>query len=281
MKAYFEAQGSLLHLKVRGAVNRPLSTDHKRGIIRVFTRASRRRLMRFMARLKTRKIRATFLTLTFTGVHSNEYAKKCLKRFVMRLRRRFLEVSGVWRMEFQERGAIHFHLLLFKMPFWKQGEAQMVWEQCTREVRSILDIRLVSGARSIMAYISKYIAKPDERSEITSLEDGSYQHASAGGLAGRFWGWINKNALPLGKKYEGILTDDYTIKSVSAWAWKLTGIENTYHNISFHLFADNAEWFWAMFIERGGMDMDEWRWSRYLTVREETEATYVELEWSL
>lgn len=281
MKAYFEAQGSLLHLKVRGHKSPPVPHNHKRGIIRVFSRASRRRLMRFMARLKTRKIRATFITLTFSGWPTNEEAKNALKRFTMRLRRAFPQCSGVWRMEFQERGAIHFHLLLFKLPFWKQEVLQRVWEACTREVRSIVDIRLVHGARSIMSYIAKYIAKPDERTEITSLEDGSYQHGSAGGLSGRFWGWINKELLPLGQKYEGVLTDDYTIKSVSAWAWKLSGVENTYRNISFHLFADNAEWFWAMFIERGGMDMDEWRWSRYLTVSEERQAEYVDLEWHI
>lgn len=281
MIAYFEAQGSLLHLKVRGQKSAPPPHDHKRGIIRVFSRGSRRRLMRFMARLKTRKIRATFITLTFTEVVSNDRAKTVFKRFAMRLRRKYAGVSAVWRMEFQERGAIHFHLLAFALPFWKQSELQQVWEQCTEEGRSIVDIRLVHGARSVMAYVSKYIAKADERSEITSLEDGSYQHGASGGLVGRFWGWINKNALPLGQKYEGVLTDRYTIKSISAWAWKLSGAENTYQNISFHLFADNAEWFWHMFIERGGMDMDEWRWSRYLTVRETIEAEYVDLEWSI
>jgi len=281
MKAYFEAQGSLLHLKVRGHKSAPPPHNHKRGIIRVFSRASRRRLMRFMARLKTRKIRASFITLTFSKVVTNERAKLVFKRFIMRLRRRFGAASAVWRMEFQERGAIHFHLLAFNVPFWKQSELQQTWEACTEEAMSIVDIRLVHGAKSIMSYVSKYIAKADERSEITSLEDGSYQHGSAGGLSGRFWGWINKDALPLGQKYEGIMTDDYTIKSLSAWAWKLSGVENTYRNISFHLFADNAEWFWAMFIERGGMDMDEWRWSRYLSVSEEVQATYVDLEWSL
>lgn len=234
-----------------------------------------------MARLKTRKIRATFLTLTFTGIQTNEYAKKVFKRFVMRVRRKYRNVSAVWRMELQERGAIHFHVLAFNLPFWKQAELQRTWELCTGETRSIADIRLVHGARSVMAYISKYIAKADN----TSLDDVSYQHANqdTGEIEsfGRCWGWINKDALPLGQKLEGILTDSGTIKSISKWAWKLTGVENTYQNLSFHLFADNCEWFWNMFIERGGMDMDEWRWSRYLTVKEQSEADYVELEWSL
>jgi hypothetical protein len=280
MKAYFEAQGSLLHMKIKGRQAMPPSHDHKRGIVLVFSRASRRRLMRFLARLKTRKIRASFLTLTFTEIVTNERAKLVFKRFTAYLRRHMPQASAVWRMEFQDRGAIHFHLLCFNLPFWKQAEIQRTWERCTQELCSIVHIKLVHGARSIMSYISKYIAKPDERSEITSLEDVSYQHASAGGLAGRFWGWINKELLPLGQKYEGVLTDDYTIKSISIWAWKLTGIENTYNSLTFHLFADNAEWFWSMFIERGGMDMDEWRWSRYLTVSEERQARYVDLEWN-
>lgn len=281
MRAYFEAQGSLLHMKIKGHQSAPPPHNHKRGIIRVFSRASRRRLLRFMARLKTRKIRATFITLTFSKAVSNDWAKKVFKRFAMRLRRKYEGVSCVWRMEFQERGAIHFHIIAFALPFWKQSELQQVWESCTEEGRSIADIRLVHGARSIMSYIAKYIAKADERTEITSLEDGSYQHEPPEKLSGRFWGWINKELLPLGQKYEGVLVDDYTIKSISAWAWKLTGVENTYNNLSFHLFADNAEWFWSMFIERGGMDMDEWRWSRYLTVTEERQARYVDLEWHI
>jgi len=238
-------------------------------------------MLRFMARLKTRKIRATFITLTFTEVIDGERAKIVFKRFTMRLRRAFKQVSAIWRMELQERGAAHFHLLCFNLPYWKQAELQKTWEECTREARSIVDIRLVHGARSIMSYISKYIAKSDP----TSLEDVSYQHVDreSGEIPalGRFWGWINKNALPLGELHEGVLTNDYTIKSVSAWAWKLTGVENTYHNISFHLFADNAVWFWHMFIERGGLDMDEWRDSQYLTVSEQRQAKFVDLEWHI
>jgi len=281
MIAHFEAQGSLLLLKVTGQESRPVAHNHKRGIIRVFSAAARRRMLRFMARLKTRKIRATFITLTFTEIVTNERAKIVFKRWVMRVRRRFESISCVWRMEFQERGAIHFHLLCFNLPFWAQADLQKTWEACTEESRSIVHIKLVHGARSIMSYIAKYIAKKDE----TSLEDVSYQHVDRESgevpVLGKFWGWINKNALPLGELHEGVLTDDYTIKSVSAWAWKLIGAENTYQNISFHLFADNATWFWHMFIERGGMDMDEWRTSRYLTVREASEAKYVNLEWSI
>lgn len=266
--AYIEAQGSLLRMKLKGQRSRTNGGGGKRGIIRAFSRNSRLRLMRFMARLKTRKIRATFITLTFKGYPSNESAKRAFKRFTMRARRSFPSASGVWRMEFQERGAIHFHLLMFNLPFWKQAELQSVWEACTNEVRSIVDIRLVHGARSIMAYISKYIAKPDERTEITSLEDDTYQHGEREKLSGRFWGWINKKLLPLGEVVAGVLTDRQTIKSISSFAWALLKSDNPYNSLSFHLFCDNARWLCERAIEEGGCLMDEWSF----TVRDNSEA---------
>jgi len=259
--AFVESQGSLLSMRVTGLKTRSGAGKHKRGIIRVFSRASRVRLMRFMARLKTRKIRATFITLTFTGVPSNEEAKRCFKRFTMRLKRAFEKAAAVWRMEFQERGAIHFHLLVFNLPFWKQAELQKTWEKCTREKVSIVDIRLVHGARSIMSYISKYIAKKDDRA-ITSLEDGSYQHADEKNkLSGRFWGYINKKLLPLGEVYAGVLTDRQTIKSLSSLCWSILGSDNPYNSLSFHLFCDNARWLCERAIEEGGAVLDEWEFT--------------------
>lgn len=261
MIAFIEAQGSLLRMKVAGYKSRPNASGGKRGKIKVFSRGSRLRLMRFMARLKTKKIRATFITLTFSKVVTNEHAKKVFKRFAMRVRRKFDRVSAVWRMELQERGAIHFHLLAFNLPFWKQAEIQKVWEECTEEDRSIIDIRLVHGSRSVMSYISKYIAKPDERTELTSLEDVTYQHAPREELAGRFWGWIQKELLPLGNVNSGVLTDSATIKSLSSFAWAILGSDNPYNSISFHLFADNATWLYERAIEEGGCDLDEWEFT--------------------
>jgi len=261
MIAFIEAQGSLLSMKVRGARYRPASHTHKRGIIRVFSAASRRRLMRFMARLKTRKIRATFITLTFTEVVSNAYAKVAFKRFAMRIRRNFGQASAVWRMEYQpKRGAIHFHLLMFNLPFWKQAEVQKTWEECTLEQRSIVDIRLVHGARSVMAYVSKYIAKTDNEAP-TSLDDGSYQHEGRDKLSGRFWGYINKELLPLGEVYTGVLTERQTIKSLSSLCWSILGSDNPYNSLSFHLFCDNAHWLCERAIEEGGCWLGEWEYT--------------------
>lgn len=261
MIAHIEAQGSLLRMVIRGKQPGKSFGGAKRGIIRAFSRSSRLRLMRFMARLKTRKIRATFITLTFTEMVSHERAKKVLKRFNMRLRRAYKTASAVWRLEYQpKRGAIHFHLLCFNLPYWKQKELQETWEDCTNEQTSIVDIRLIHGARSIMAYISKYIAKVDDR-PTTSLDDGSYQHVEGEGSAGRFWGYINKELLPLGEVVAGVLTDRQTIRSLSSFAWSLLGSDNPYNSLSFHLFCDNARWLCERAIEEGGVIYDEWEYT--------------------
>lgn len=261
MIAHIEAQGSLLRLKVTGYKSRPNGGGGKRGIIRGFSRGSRIRLMRFLARLKTRKIRATFITLTFSGMPSHEEAKKAFKRFAMRLRRKFEAASAVWRLEYQpKRGAIHYHLLCFNVPFWKQAELQRTWEACTKEHKSIVDIRLIHGARSIMAYVSKYIAKVAD-DENTSLDDGTYQHAHPEEPASRFWGYINKERLPLGEVVAGVLTCRQTIKSLSSLAWSILGNGNPYNSLSFHLFCDNARWLCERAIEEGGALYSDWEYT--------------------
>lgn len=179
----------------------------------------------------------------------------------MRLRRRFLSASAVWRLEYQpRRGAIHFHVLAFNLPFWKQAEVQKQWEACTGEERSIVDIRLIHGARSIMAYISKYIAKVDDR-PTTSLDDGAYQHEGEKPSTGRFWGYINKELLPLGEVVAGVLTDRQTIKSLSSLAWAILKSDNPYNSLSFHLFCDNARWLCERAIEEGGAWMSDWEYT--------------------
>lgn len=275
MRAFIEAQGSLLHLQVRGAHSRPPVGGGLRQNIYAFSRASRRRLLQFMARLKTRKIRATFVTLTFKGCPSAKEAKEALKRFTMRVRRKFEEVSGVWRMEYQERGSIHFHMLMFNLPFWKQAELQATWEKCTREEMSRADIRLVHGTRMVMSYISKYIAKVDQGIRKTSLVNDAYQHDTGESSAGRFWGYINKELLPLGEVKSGVLTDDETIRRLSEYAWEIVGSDDQYGNLSFHLFSENAILLCENAIDEGGMEMDDWISSTQFTEREWRDIDYI------
>lgn len=74
---------------------------------------------------KHRTIRPKFLTLTFKdNVTDLDYANREFKKFIQRLNRHikkdwtsFDGVQYVAVVEFQKRGAVHYHLLLFNMPY--------------------------------------------------------------------------------------------------------------------------------------------------------------------
>jgi len=188
----------------------------KRGTVRFFSKASRRRLIEAMARLDVSHARTVFLTLTFHSVPTPHEAKRAFKAFSMRFRRKFPEASAFWRMEPQERGAIHFHLLTFGMPYWSQKQIQYAWECCTGEDRSIVHVKLLRGGKKqAMAYVSKYIAKNSPVP--TSLDNAAYSHGEGEATEedpGRFWGYINKKCLPFAALRMIICDDDSMIQKL-------------------------------------------------------------------
>lgn len=217
MTLSIEAQGTVLVARD----NRRLTVlKHraaaKRGTVRAFSNASRRRLIEAMARLDVTHTRTVFLTLTFSAIPAPSEAKRAFKAFIMRLRRKFPGASAFWRMEYQKRGSIHFHLLCFNMPYWSQKQIQYAWECCTGEDQSRVWVKLlVGGKKQAMAYVSKYIAKNSPVS--TSLDNAAYQHAEGEPSEedpGRFWGYINKKMLPFAKLVACLIDDDSMIQKL-------------------------------------------------------------------
>lgn len=84
-----------------------------RGVVRGISRASRYRFIRYLAQVN-RPDEAVFITLTYRSF-TDDFAvwKRHLDSFGKFLGRRFLDRCGFWRLEFQQRGAPHFHLLLW------------------------------------------------------------------------------------------------------------------------------------------------------------------------
>jgi len=261
--AYIEAQGSLLHMKIRSEDGHVRRGGGVRGKVTGFSKKSRHRLIIFMSRLRTKGARATFITLTFSGIPTQKEAQDALKRFLMRIRRHYANVSGIWRMEVQERGARHFHLLLFGLPFIPQKQIQLVWERCTKEARSIVDVRLASGTRRILSYISKYISKPTKEADLTSLEDVPYQHATADPPSGRCWGWINKKALPMGERLEGFLVKWATITWLRFEANLLSEGRASKSVWRVTLFTDDAYGLFRDALNLGGLDVQDFKDSTF------------------
>ena len=105
------------------------------GDISGFSADSARRLRALFDRLR-RDAKATFLTLTYHERDPGaEEAKEHLHAFVQDLRRRYdrIGVSLIWRMEWQESGTIHFHLLLFGLWWEKPGYFKRIWHRITGE----------------------------------------------------------------------------------------------------------------------------------------------------
>lgn len=86
-----------------------------RGRVTGFSAASRRRLMQLMCMWNLGEVHLSFVTLTYPGAYTSDWTiwKRDLDVFLRWLKRNVSEAVGcVWRVEFQKRGAPHFHILL-------------------------------------------------------------------------------------------------------------------------------------------------------------------------
>jgi len=105
------------------------------GDITRFSAASRRRLMALFNRCR-RDADCIFLTLTYHRRDPPaEEAKEHLNALRSALSRRWSDVraSVVWRMEFQERGQIHFHLLVYGLRYDAKEALKRIWHRISGE----------------------------------------------------------------------------------------------------------------------------------------------------
>lgn len=178
--------GDMIQISRKGSP--PPTTRGQRGEVKGFTRDSRFRLLCLMHQVEFKK--AAFVTLTYPGVWSSDPRdwKNDLVKFRGRLERHFGKVRVVWRLEFQKRGAPHYHLILFDPPFVPKEWLSKAWYDSVgsglpEHLEAGTQIKLVCGADSpklVMKYVAKYTAKFEDQkteSEVTYV--------------GRHWGKWN------------------------------------------------------------------------------------------
>ena len=143
----------------------------KRGDIQVFSVGSRYRLFRLLHQLTFTKV--TFMTLTYPEEFPTNprVYKTHLKEFHRKFEIKTPGVSGVWRLEFQERGAPHFHIMFLDWQPGDDGEVAWMWKSTchtwdmAHELLGV-NVRIITDNRQqalIAFYLAKYIAKIDER----------------------------------------------------------------------------------------------------------------------
>ena len=158
------------------------------GDIRGFSASSRTRMRQQIQRL-SRDANGLFLTLTWQSADvPGREVKRCLHAFVQALRRRWdgIRWGLIWRLEFQQRGTPHLHMLISGVRFEHKDWFKATWHRITgetsrahRQMGAWVE-RWPPGSK-LSSYVAKYMAK-----------DG----ATPDGWTGRLWGVRRRDALP-------------------------------------------------------------------------------------
>lgn len=150
-------------------VDRPVGGG-KRGGVGEWSRQSRYRLMNLLNSIVFETVQ--FITLTFhENVIDAVYGKKCLARFLRGLKLRYGAKAGIWRQERQQRGAIHYHVMILDCPKLDAGWVASYWNISAGEdpadddhlrYGSRVERVILAGSKDgglIVSYFAKYIAK--------------------------------------------------------------------------------------------------------------------------
>lgn len=195
-----------------GKCYRPEIRHAKRGRITRFSDASRRRLMRLMAQVDRTSFRKRplFITLTYPDrwPSDSRVVKADLNRFLTAFRRRYPHVPIIWRLEYQERGAPHYHLMVFTPWFTPWQWVAKTWYQATqkRDVYTLIagtETRAIRSWAGVMHYAAKYMSKTGE------LPDDV--------RPGRLWGVHCREDLPVRLQVISIDWSHFAI--LQQWLW--------------------------------------------------------------
>lgn len=222
----------------------------KRGLVEGFSRQSRIRMMQKLAGVNHRDMKylPVMCTLTYPGVFPTNPAeyKKHLDRFHVELLREYGPIGVVWKLEFQVRGAAHFHLLLYfdddtPLKFAFRQWCKRTWYRIVGSNDSAhLDqgawVEPIKTPRGVQSYISKYVAK---------VVDGVKQNV------GRWWGVWSWSSMPV-ELVEVLITQPefYRLRRVFA------GVRRS-HDVSASIAARNTG-LWLFMCEEEARRVLDW-----------------------
>lgn len=186
--------GQVLSLKGRKHPGTAPPPGASRGVVSTLSKRSRKRLLRKLASIDHDKLHCMplFVTLTYPGTWPADPKqwKRDLDNICKRLQRRFPNAAIVWKLEPQQRGAPHFHLLLFNVPWLDRDWIAQAWYDVvgSNDPNHLLagtEVRRVRSWRGVLSYAAKYVAKVNEELP-TGWEN-----------VGRIWGIRGAKNLPI------------------------------------------------------------------------------------
>ena len=141
----------------KGRANAPFTSDETKRDNRNKTAARARKHVRRVVNANPQLNK--FLTLTYAeNMTDIDRARKELDNFFKRLKRQFPRFAYVCVIEFQKRGAVHFHLLC-NLPFVDVKALAEVWGH------GFIKLNRIDNVDNVGAYVTKYMTKEnmDER----------------------------------------------------------------------------------------------------------------------
>jgi hypothetical protein len=230
-------------LKVSKGIENAAPVGGKRGKVKGFSFASRRRLMQIIARIRLDAPLPMFVTLTYPNEFPSPMdSKKHLDIFTKRLLRRFPEIGLIWKLEPQQRGAPHYHILtwgvsehdlfLFTIASWYEiagnGDKNHLAfhmgglgnKPCVQEVYS---------REGVMKYASKYLGKTFEVAGWDEI------------YPGRFWAVMRKENIPFGEDMIMYITEGDCHKWMR-YQRRFAKIKKHLNRSSLTTFCKSAQW---------------------------------------
>lgn len=159
----------------------PPPPERREGDISSFSKDSRRRLIKKILRLESSRLSSgSFVTLTYHEEWTTERAdvQRDLNTFLQAMRREYPQAVYIWRLEFQSRGAPHFHLMIWQprgcgdfdlgeLSEWVQDTWTRIADQGTAAHEEWgTDTARITSWREAMSYVSKYVAATGDEGDV-------------------------------------------------------------------------------------------------------------------
>ena len=209
------------------------ATAGKKEAIYEFSDKSRLGLMKKLSTVR-RKSEFRAITLTYkANVQDPTKYKRDLHSFLLRLRADYPHVAAIWKLEFQERGAAHLHIL-----FWggwvSKDWVTAKWDRIAGNdfaggPSASTRVEYPRNARNATSYMLSYLSK-----------QGSVRGPHSESI-GRLWGVHNRAGLPFVSSYEFCAAADFVRGILDTWSDRL-GVPWRMSSVTIFLTDTQAMW---------------------------------------
>jgi hypothetical protein len=151
--------------------------DRKKNDIVSFSKNSRRRMIKLVSTIQFFSYYKTFfVTLTYhEDWNSNpRFSKNHLDRYLKSIKQFLPSIDYIWRLEEQERGAPHYHILFFlreKISTADNKKLNSLFTSAWIKIKDCkchycrhygIDVQSIESTSKLISYVSKYSAKQNE-----------------------------------------------------------------------------------------------------------------------